>query len=89
MCLPQYEENYIQRIGRTARASGKDGTYEEGVAITLVMKEQISIMSRIEAIMNRGIKKRQLPQRQQRYNSRRPRQDTQREVKHQRRNFLY
>ena len=71
--LPQFEENYIHRIGRTARVSGKEGNFENGTAITLVMKDQIRIMSRIEGIVNRRIQKRTLPprynQNQRRYGS--------------------
>jgi ATP-dependent RNA helicase DeaD len=87
--LPQFEENYIHRIGRTARVSGKEGNFENGTAITLVMKDQIRIMSRIEGIVNRRIRRRTLPPRYNQNNGRRPPRERQKEVQERRRNFLY
>ncbi len=87
--LPQYEENYVHRIGRTARISGEQGQFRKGIAMTLVMKDQIRILSRIEAFMNRKILQRRLPPRPHNPQRRYQKPRKQYEDKTQRRNFLY
>ena len=62
--LPEFEENYVHRIGRTARVTGTSGKVEKGIAITLVQSDQYRTLTRIEGFMNKEIQKRPLPQRQ-------------------------
>ncbi|MHA1584932.1 MAG: DEAD/DEAH box helicase, partial [Promethearchaeota archaeon] len=62
--IPEFEENYVHRIGRTARVFGGDHHIEKGTAISLVLADQMRIMGRIEAFMDKNIKQRPLPQRQ-------------------------
>jgi ATP-dependent RNA helicase DeaD len=59
--LPEFEESYIHRIGRTARISGTDADFEKGKAISLVLKDQMNILARIEGIVNKPIQKKPLP----------------------------
>ncbi len=54
--VPRDGEDYIHRIGRTARAN------REGEAITLVSPSDIVYMQRIERLMEREIEKPQLPE---------------------------
>ncbi len=65
--LPEFEENYVHRIGRTARISNSSGKFEKGIAITLVMSDQIRILARIEGFMQKNIERRPLPLRNQKY----------------------
>ena len=52
--LPQYEENYVHRIGRTSRM-GKKGT-----AITLCLQDEFIYLCRIEDFIHTEIKKKEL-----------------------------
>ena len=54
--VPHDGEDYIHRIGRTARAN------RDGEAITLVSPKDIVYMQRIERLMEREIEKPQLPE---------------------------
>jgi ATP-dependent RNA helicase RhlE len=49
--LPHVPEDYVHRIGRTARA-GQDGT-----AISLVCVDELKLLKDIEKLLNRDIKK--------------------------------
>jgi ATP-dependent RNA helicase RhlE len=49
--LPHVSEDYVHRIGRTARA-GHDGT-----AISLVCVDELKLLKDIEKLLNREIKK--------------------------------
>jgi len=62
--LPEFEENYVHRIGRTARVTGSSGKVEKGIAISLVQSDQYRTLTRIEGFMNKEIQKRPLPKRQ-------------------------
>ncbi|MCK4503192.1 MAG: DEAD/DEAH box helicase, partial [Desulfuromonadales bacterium] len=62
--LPDFEENYVHRIGRTARVTGKGGKIEKGIAISLVQSDQYRTLARIEGFMDKEIQKRPLPKRQ-------------------------
>ena len=62
--LPEFEENYVHRIGRTARVTGTSGKVEKGTAISLVQSDQYRTLARIEGFMNKEIQKRPLPKRQ-------------------------
>jgi len=62
--LPEFEENYVHRIGRTARVTGTSGKVEKGIAISLVQSDQYRTLARIEGFMNKEIQKRPLPKRQ-------------------------
>jgi ATP-dependent RNA helicase DeaD len=62
--LPEFEENYVHRIGRTARVTGTAGKVEKGIAISLVQTDQYRTLARIEGFMNKEIQKRPLPKRQ-------------------------
>jgi len=62
--LPEFEENYVHRIGRTARVTGTSGKVEKGIAISLVQSDQYRTLTRIEGFMNKEIQKRPLPKRQ-------------------------
>ena len=61
----------------------------KGTAITLVLKDQISIMSRIEAVVNRKIRQRNLPQRPRPPHGKRSSREHRNVEKPKRRNFLY
>jgi ATP-dependent RNA helicase DeaD len=61
--IPEFEENYVHRIGRTARMLGKSGKVGEGTAISLVLKDQYNILCRIESYQKKDITKRPLPPR--------------------------
>ena len=61
--IPTYEENYVHRIGRTARVRGKEGDFAQGTAISLVLKDELDLLARIEGFMEKDIKKRPLPPR--------------------------
>ncbi|WP_457916752.1 DEAD/DEAH box helicase [Candidatus Lokiarchaeum ossiferum] len=63
--IPEFEENYVHRIGRTARISNASGKVAKGIAISLVMNDQMRTLSRIEGFMSKDIEKRPLPQRRQ------------------------
>ncbi len=62
--LPDFEENYVHRIGRTARVTGTKGKVEKGIAISLVQSDQYRTLARIEGFQNKEIQKRPLPKRQ-------------------------
>ena len=53
--LPHVAEDYVHRIGRTARA-GQDGT-----AVSLVCIDEQKLLKDIENLLNRGIKKEYVP----------------------------
>jgi ATP-dependent RNA helicase RhlE len=53
--LPHVSEDYIHRIGRTARA-GQDGT-----AVSLVCIDEQKLLEDIEKLLKRGIKKEYVP----------------------------
>ncbi len=61
--LPEFEENYVHRIGRTARVTGTSGKVEKGIAISLVQSDQYRTLARIEGFQNKEIQKRPLPKR--------------------------
>ncbi|MHA1672777.1 MAG: DEAD/DEAH box helicase [Promethearchaeota archaeon] len=61
--IPSYEENYVHRIGRTARVRGKDGYFAQGTAISLVLRDELALLARIEGFMEKDLKKRPLPPR--------------------------
>jgi len=52
--VPQFEENYVHRIGRTSRMGKK------GKAITLVLMDEYQYLCRIEGFIKKSIKKREL-----------------------------
>ncbi len=52
--IPKFPENYVHRIGRTSRM-GKDG-----VAITLVLKDEYEYLCHIEGIIDKEIQERTL-----------------------------
>ncbi|MHA1519472.1 MAG: DEAD/DEAH box helicase [Promethearchaeota archaeon] len=64
--IPSYEENYVHRIGRTARVRGKDGNFAQGTAISLVLSDELALLARIEGFMEKDLKKRPLPPRRSR-----------------------
>ncbi len=53
--LPHVPEDYVHRIGRTARA-GQDGT-----AVSLVCVDELKLLKDIEKLLKRGIKKEYAP----------------------------
>ncbi len=53
--LPHVPEDYVHRIGRTARA-GQDGT-----AVSLVCVDELKLLKDIEKLLKRGIKKEYVP----------------------------
>jgi ATP-dependent RNA helicase RhlE len=53
--LPHVAEDYVHRIGRTARA-GQDGT-----AVSLVCVDELKLLKDIEKLLNREIKKEYVP----------------------------
>ncbi|MCP4760830.1 MAG: DEAD/DEAH box helicase [archaeon] len=55
--VPQYEENYVHRIGRTSRM-GKEGT-----ALTLCVQDEYIYLCRIEGFIGKTIKRREAPPR--------------------------
>jgi superfamily II DNA/RNA helicase len=55
--LPEYEENYVHRVGRTSRMD------RQGRAITLILEDQFPILCRIEGFINRPIVRQELPPR--------------------------
>jgi ATP-dependent RNA helicase DeaD len=61
--IPAFEENYVHRIGRTARVRGKDGNFASGTAISLVVQDELALLARIEGFMEKDIPKRPLPAR--------------------------
>ncbi len=63
--IPQFEENYVHRIGRTARVSNISGKTEDGIAISLVLKDQYATLNRIEGYQEKSITERDLPPRGQ------------------------
>lgn len=58
--VPQYEENYVHRIGRTSRMGKK------GIAITLCLENEYKYLCRIEGFIEKSIKRRPLPKRRSR-----------------------
>lgn len=58
--VPQFEENYVHRIGRTSRM-GKPGT-----ALTLCIQDEYIYLVRIEGFINKNITKLELPTREKR-----------------------
>ncbi|MCF2141127.1 MAG: DEAD/DEAH box helicase [Candidatus Lokiarchaeota archaeon] len=63
--IPTFEENYVHRIGRTARIIGKDGNVAKGTAISLVLQDELALLSRIEGFMEKDLRQRRLPRRNQ------------------------
>ena len=61
--IPAFEENYVHRIGRTARIIGVEGEVAQGTAISLVIQDELALLSRIEGFMERDLKQRKLPPR--------------------------
>lgn len=61
--IPQYEENYVHRIGRTSRMDLTGLQQKRGVAITLCLEEEYVYLTRIEGFINKSIKKRPTPPR--------------------------
>lgn len=61
--IPSYEENYVHRIGRTARVVGKEGDFAQGTAISLVLQDELALLARIEGFMDKNVTKRPLPPR--------------------------
>ncbi|MBD3353683.1 MAG: DEAD/DEAH box helicase, partial [Candidatus Lokiarchaeota archaeon] len=55
--VPQYEENYVHRIGRTSRMG------KHGVAITLCLENEYVYLCRIEGFIDKTIIRRELPPR--------------------------
>ena len=72
--IPQFEENYLHRIGRTSRVQ-TGGDVAAGTAISLVLDDQYKLLCRIEGFMNKEIKKLPLPPRPP--GSKRPRENQQ------------
>ncbi|MHA1729706.1 MAG: DEAD/DEAH box helicase [Promethearchaeota archaeon] len=61
--IPQYEENYVHRIGRTSRMKKSGVEQKMGIAITLCLQDEYIYLCRIEDFINKSIKKRDLPPR--------------------------
>lgn len=61
--IPQYEENYVHRIGRTSRMDFNGVQQKRGVAMTLCLEEEYVYLTRIEGFINKSIKKRVTPPR--------------------------
>ena len=76
--IPAFEENYVHRIGRTARISNTSGKVEKGTAISLVMMDEMRTLARIEGFMSKDIEKKPLPQRRRFNRSNQRRQSPQR-----------
>lgn len=56
-------DEYIHRIGRTARVNSKNnGITSKGVAVSLVLKNQLSVLKEIETKINRTLVNKPLPQ---------------------------
>lgn len=53
--IPKFPENYIHRIGRTSRMN------KDGIAISLVLKEEYEYLCHIEGLINKEIKQKFLP----------------------------
>ena len=60
--IPEFEENYVHRIGRTSRMQ-TCGESAQGVAISLVVQDEFNLLCRIEGFMNKNITKLPLPPR--------------------------
>lgn len=58
--VPQYEENYVHRIGRTSRMGKK------GIAITLCLEDEYKYLCRIEGFIEKSINRKPLPKRRSR-----------------------
>ena len=59
--IPKFPENYVHRIGRTSRMG------KEGVAITLVIKDEYEYLCHIEGIIDKEIQERTLFVQQDKY----------------------
>lgn len=59
--IPKFPENYVHRIGRTSRMG------KEGVAITLVVKDEYEYLCHIEGIIDKEIQERTLYVKQEKY----------------------
>jgi ATP-dependent RNA helicase DeaD len=53
--IPQYEESYVHRIGRTSRMD------KDGIAITLCVEKEYIYLCRIEGFIKKSIKRLELP----------------------------
>jgi ATP-dependent RNA helicase DeaD len=56
--IPEFEDNYVHRIGRTSRMD------RPGTAISLCLKDQYNFLCRIEGFMRKDITQLQLPPRE-------------------------
>jgi ATP-dependent RNA helicase RhlE len=61
--VPEHAEDYVHRIGRTARAETEDGgvTQPHGDAITFVSPDDEPLIHRIEYLLERKIERKMLP----------------------------
>ncbi len=59
--LPRDPEDYVHRIGRTARVGGMEKNVTSGKAISLVSTSQRDLMYNIERLLTYSIKKRTVP----------------------------
>ena len=59
--MPRDPEDYVHRIGRTARVAGVDKIVSNGKAISIVSTDQRVLMRKIEKLLNYNIGKRTIP----------------------------
>ena len=55
--IPREEQEYVHRIGRTARVSGKEKDIASGIAITMISSGQKRDLRRIENLIGMNLKK--------------------------------
>ena len=60
--IPHYPENYVHRIGRTSRMN------KNGIAISLVLKEEYEYLCHIEGLIDKDISQKLLPSQKDRRN---------------------
>ncbi|QEE16884.1 DEAD/DEAH box helicase [Promethearchaeum syntrophicum] len=59
--MPRDPEDYVHRIGRTARVGGVERNVASGKAISIVSDDQRVLMKKIEKLLNNNIEKRTIP----------------------------
>ncbi len=59
--MPRDPEDYVHRIGRTARVAGVDKNVTKGKAISIVSTDNRVLMHKIEKLLKYNIKKRDIP----------------------------